>query len=1357
MPGRPLALALAFVGLVAGAAVAAPLQRDQVPPDLQPWIEWALHDQEQALCAPLLGEAERRECAWPSRLELALAEDGGTFTQQWDVQQPLWLPLPGAAKPWPQAVTVDGAAAVVIEQRGGPHVWLTSGRHTVSGRFSWDRLPEMLPIPAATALLSLTVRGQAVPFPTRDAEGRLWLQRTEEPTDDGNDRVGVIVHRLVDDDVPLLLDTRIQLEVSGKGREISLGPALPAGFTPMQLESPLPARLEADGTLRLQVRPGRWDLRIAARCDKPETTLTAPTPRDAWAGSEIWVFRAHPDLRLVTIEEADAVDPQQTNLPDEWRQLPAYVMRPGATMQLVERRRGDTDAAGDQLSMTRTWWLDFDGGGYTMHDRITGTLASGWRLDMAAPTVLGRVAVDGTDQFITRLAPDTPAGVEIRAGNLTLDADSRLDGATRTLPAVGWLHDFQSLGGQLQLPPGWRLLHASGVDQARPTWVATWTLLDLFIVLITALATGRLFGWAWGVLALLAVGLSYTEPGAPAAIWVTVLVAEALVRVVPNGTALRALKLLRLLALAGLAVIAVPFLIAQMRQALYPALERPWFSMDMAAREQATDAAGAPAAAPEEDSERLRQLGYVAAKRPAPATPGRPGLFSSDSSRSYEYAAVDPKSVVQTGPGLPGWNWSAVSLEWSGPVDREQQLHLYLLSPAANVLLAILRTLLLAALVARLLCTRWPWRGAAATAAALLLAFASGAAPARAEFPSDELLDTLRTRLLEPPDCHPWCAAVPRMRLEADAKTLRARLQVDVAAPTAVPLPGQAQHWLPATVLVDGGPADGLLQGSDGWLWLRLDAGTHEVLLEGPLPARDTVQIPLLLAPRLVETAINGWTLDGVHPDGSADPNLQLSRSALVVGTQAAPLQPDQLPPFARVERTLRLGLTWQVETRVVRLTPPDAALLLAVPLLAGESVTTADIRVVDGKAQINLAPQVAEATWQSTLAERSPIALRAAEAVQWVELWRLDAGPIWHVDASGIPPVLRADPSAPPLREWRPWPGEAVSLDVIRPEGVPGQTLTIDSSALWLSPGLRATDGSLDMTVRSSRGAQHPVLLPPGAELLSVMIDNTAQPLRLENGTVVLPINPGPQKVQLRWRQSDGLAMRYTSPVVDLGAPSVNAELFVSVPASRWVLFAGGPRLGPAVLFWSLLPVLALAALGLGRVRTTPLRFHHWLLLGIGLTQVPVVAAAIVAGWLLALGWRRERGIALTARSFDLLQVLLVGWTVVAIGILFYAIQQGLLGQPDMQIAGNGSSGEMLRWYQDRSGNVLPQAWIISTPLLVYRLLMLAWALWIAAALLRWLRWAWDSFGTGGYWRSTPRRAAPVSATVAPPAKPES
>jgi hypothetical protein len=42
----------------------------------------------------------------------------------------------------------------------------------------------------------------------------------------------------------------------------------------------------------------------------------------------------------------------------------------------------------------------------------------------------------------------------------------------------------------------------------------------------------------------------------------------------------------------------------------------------------------------------------------------------------------------------------------------------------------------------------------------------------------------------------------------------------------------------------------------------------------------------------------------------------------------------------------------------------------------------------------------------------------------------------------------------------------------------------------------------------------------------------------------------------------------------------------------------------------------------------------------------------------------------------------------------------------------------------------------VLSVPLLVYRLAMLAWALWIAQALVGWLRWGWRCFSAGELWR---------------------
>ncbi|MBI2993807.1 MAG: hypothetical protein HYY48_06475 [Gammaproteobacteria bacterium] len=68
------------------------------------------------------------------------------------------------------------------------------------------------------------------------------------------------------------------------------------------------------------------------------------------------------------------------------------------------------------------------------------------------------------------------------------------------------------------------------------------------------------------------------------------------------------------------------------------------------------------------------------------------------------------------------------------------------------------------------------------------------------------------------------------------------------------------------------------------------------------------------------------------------------------------------------------------------------------------------------------------------------------------------------------------------------------------------------------------------------------------------------------------------------------------------------------------------------------------------------------------------------------------------------------------------------------------------MNWYQDRSGPLLPQAWILSVPLWVYRALMLAWALWLAFALLRWLKWGWSCWSRDGYWKPKPKIEEPAA-----------
>jgi hypothetical protein len=120
-----------------------------------------------------------------------------------------------------------------------------------------------------------------------------------------------------------------------------------------------------------------------------------------------------------------------------------------------------------------------------------------------------------------------------------------------------------------------------------------------------------------------------------------------------------------------------------------------------------------------------------------------------------------------------------------------------------------------------------------------------------------------------------------------------------------------------------------------------------------------------------------------------------------------------------------------------------------------------------------------------------------------------------------------------------------------------------------------------------------------------------------------------------------------------------------------------------------------------------------------------------------MALGWRERLVVAdKPAWQFNLIQVGLGILTMVALYALISAIEQGLLGSPEMHIAGNGSNASQLLWYQDRTDKVLPQVWVFSLPLYVYQIAMLLWALWLSLALLQWLKWGWQCFSSHGLWR---------------------
>jgi len=1328
-----LLVLLLFPGVFASAET-------PIPEPLQPWRDWVLQQHPTQGCPLAWSGLNQPVCAWPGRLLLDVDARGARFVQQWQLYREDWVVLPGEARFWPREVRVNGQPHPVIEHEARPALRLGPGKAEISGELRWEQMPQALALPPLSGLVELRVDGALRAQKAYTDAGDLLLAppSSVSQTAPEQERESLRVFNKLGDGIPVTLESVLQLSVSGNDRELLLGRWLPEGAELLALQSDLPARIEADGRLRVQARAGEWQLRLQARFDADRREFRSEQLDPSWPAQEIWSFAAAPEMRGVTLSGAVAVDPARVELPPQWAQLPAYLLEAGSSLLLEESYRGDTRPRADELSVSRELWLDFDGSAFTARDEIRGNLHRGWRLQTTQSTALGRVSNHGEPQLITRLAAEPGDGIELRQRQLEVEAVSRIP-ATATIDALGWQHDASNLQAVLHLPPGWRLWHASGVDGVGSSWVSRWDLWDIFLLLITVVLSLRLLDWRAGAVSLLLFALDFHQAPQLLWLWLLLLLSGALHGLGMPARWGSAARLLRAAMALGLALALLQHVVQLARETLYPQLEQ--YQAINAPSYAGYEASMAVAAAPPAPGDaqaremlmRMKQSGDMAVGMVAGATPDSAVKASSIREPAPLY---DDKAVTQTGPGEPTWHWRQVQLHWSGPVTAGQPLLLLLSSPTLTRLINVASVLLWIGLIALWLRPRRPMRSAppGGAAAAVLLVLLLGADSREAtaqDFPPQELLDQLEQRLTRAPDCAPQCAAIGEGELSVTADSLQLRLRIDAQDRVHLPLPAARGGWEAQQVLLDGVAATALAH-RQGKLTLVLEAGRHEVLLRGRADG-DRIDLGFAMPVRGLRVDADGWAVSGLR-DGTVHGGvLQLQRTRQVEREERS-LQPNTIAPFVRVHRSLQFGNEWRVVNRVERIAPQSGAIHVNVPLLPGETLTADTFKVADGHVRVTLAPAQQSISWSSRLEVATEMELRAQPAPDFVETWELVPGPQWHLQWQGLTPVKGAG------MRFMPWSGESLRLTLMRPDAVAGAVQTVESLSLHSKPGQRAAEHALHIALRASQAGDYRLQLPAGALLQSMRVDG-AEINAQDSTELVLPVRPGLQQLDIEWRETGAMDAWWRSPALSLSTPAANMEWRVEPPADRWLLWLAGPAIGPAMLYWGVLLVIIAVALLLGRTRhwwphAPPLGALQWLLLGIGMSTANQAGSVIVVAWLFALAARAQFPQQLSRRAFNAAQLGLAVLTIVALLTLLGTIPQSLLSSPDMQVAGNGSHAQLLQWYQDRGGGELRQATVISAPIWVYRVAMLLWSLWLAWKLIDWLRWGWSCFSRNGLWR---------------------
>ncbi len=1307
------------------------LNDKNIPSDLLEWKAWVLDDIKDLEC-PFVYNSKKKVCSWPSAMDINLKDNIVDFNITWQVfKDDARVVLPGDKENWAYDVQVDGKKTIVTDH-GIATLFLDKGLHQISAKINYKDTTKFLKLPPNVALVKLYKDGDEVSNIKIDKHNRLWFKESAKVVSKkGN--ISLSIYRKVRDAHPIHVETYLHLRVSGKSRSVLIDGILLDGFSPLSVSSKLQASITKKHQLKLQVRAGEWVVKVNSYHPDAITTLKESKVSLVSSDQEVWVFESESNYRTVEIEGVTAIDATQTNLPKKWKHLPAYLMDSKSVMKIKPLYQGKELGQKNSLSLNRQLWLDFDGAGYTIKDQISGTINQIQRLE-ALHFDLGSVEIDNRPKLITTLKKSDKKGVELRAKSLNLNAISRYNGNISKPPANGWSEKFIKQNAQLNLPPGWKLFASFGSDNRGKSWIEKWDLMDIFLVLLLGIALYQLYGWSLAIVSTAFLILLWQERDAPTIIWLFLLAVVALLRVIDKGRIKKVLNIGFMLLIAVAVMQVLVFSIYEIRTALYPQFEKhdiyyPSRGLNIPMRE---DSIGMDSVA-ESKAIVKRKIGkYNKQDTYMQSVPV--------STRNIAQNKIDPDSVVQTGPGIPGWHWQTHQFSWQSGVGSDDKLSLWLISPIMNKVLNILRIIgMLFLLYIFLKAYTKPmiekvkeqfWAKDSIKALFILAVILQAPMDLKADIPSPKLLKELKNKLLQAPQCLPNCAQIEKISFRAIDDKLSIKIDTSVGSDTAIPLIGNRDTWLPQSVKVDDDENVNLRLDKQGTLWVMLSKGVHTVLLEGSMKGSDVVVLSSQLTLHNLSIAHDDrWK---IQSDKSS--YIQFNRINIEAKKQKKKVK-SGIKPLIEITRTFDFGLRWYVNTYVRVLNHVNKEFTISYDLLPDEYVLNKNLEIKDAKVLMHFRAGQTTLNWKSSLPQSSTLALKASEKPMIIEIWKTDISPLWHMYSEGIKSVEESQYGASLVPVYKPWQGEELILKPEKAKAVKGESLTIESSELKVTQSQRYRDLNLILKIKSSQARQHSITLANVKELKSVIIDTKSQHLKIENGKLILPLQAKTQIITISWQEEHQTNAKYKFTDIDLGIQSVNSKVILRLPNNRWVLWVKGALLGPAVLFWGIILALLIFAFILGKAKISPLKTRDWFLLGLGMSTASILVLLPILVWILVLKYRESKANELKGLWRNLVQIALVLLTVVALLTIFGCVSMGLLSTPDMMIEGNSSHAYNLNWYSDRISNMIEMPTVISVSIWYYRILMLLWAIWISFSMIKWLKWAWGIFSQGNMW----------------------
>lgn len=1359
-------------------------QSPTIPDPLTPWVTWVKEKHPEWECAKNNGEYD---CIWPGSLQYTLAEKGAEFTARVEMLRNGSVPVPALPGLVPQNLEVKNTSGSAVSsslawEEGSLLLTLPKGSYQITGRFTWSEFPNELPAPSDFALVEIKGENKRM---ERDDEKVRIIDPEKEVLANG---LTVTVFRSIVDGSPLTIESRFQFQVSGNSRSIQVGKVIPDESTPIAITSPLPYQLNSDGVLSLQLTPGEHTVTITSALSQPVSKIILPkSGLNEWPEEEIILWQADSRLRSVEISGVTPLSSELSQIPPEWNKGAAYVSHPGDTITLKVLSVGEQNKKPDNLGLLRVLWLDLDGKGFTASDFLSGSFYSAQRINSNPHMNIGRATGSGgTPLLISQDTKTEKSGIELQSAQISIQTVSRLPDSGK-VAASGWDTTIQrDISYQVWLPPSWRLFSVSGAD-APTSWFESWSLLDVFLSILIILGTHKLFGKSASLLTALCLLLNHGEFLAPCMLFIHLMLLFVWNSLLEHKESFwyRVSKGLIILTYAAWALQSLAFIKLQIVQLLYPQLESgmrhstvlqtlisgleinliawPYFLAIIAfifiALRSIINSSGIwnkllrivgwgiagflmlafsggvvlmggmapPYPTAKYDSNVYHQQvspmaprsrSYDLAASKAGAAEESDGLLRQEGKFSYE------NKVLLSGPALPEWHWKQHSLTVLGPVSSDKELSICLLSPGVMRFISLIRVLSLLALIIVLFkrlgfsLPRVPGTALGVLAASMILLPYS----ANADFPPHELLQDLEQRLGSKQCMSESCATIAEAKLSLTKESFTLTLKVSSDGRSFITLPGPLDVLSPQSVKNNGNVSYALKRSEENFIQVRTEPGNNLIEVQGQVLNTGPWSLQFQDSPVITDVSTSDWYVEGLPESGEISDSIRLSP---VSQSKDAVIQSKaELPTWVVSKREIAIGDKINLSSSIVRLGNSDKTAVTYLNLFPNEQVTTGNIQVNNGNAKITFAPGETSVSFSSTLPWSESLNLSAQKTARVSETWSVECSPLVHCDHAGLT-SLTTDDDLSTSTSWNPFPGESVNISIKTLNGIPGELLTVDSVRHTLYPASTIREGNLSIKARATQQQTLSVTLPGSTTVKGSNLDSGTGGVFVNGNTLQFLLNPGSHEAQIRYSEPWSPKLRERIPQIKLSAPAHNIFTDVQPGNTRWLLWTGGGQWGPAVVFWSKLLCMVALCLGFYWMKVLDVGMLGAVLLGVGLTTLPLIVVSLPILWL---AWIRLAPQLREKTQFipHWLYLTCFGLVTVLSILLFWRIVEiGLVLEPPMLIAGNKSTAQELHWYSDHTSGELPIPWIVSLPMWYWRAFALAWATWLAVSMLRWLKGA--------------------------------